>query len=285
MIPEVYKYLSENRDLIMGKLREEKDIEKMVKEVWIEYMPDVSKANLAGIDSSWNSTRHHGFFFYVVDAVAVDSSGNYVVDPKYIADIGAPVTEEEGITAYNTQRYLESLGMSFEYELALEAINRGYTALIDNSALAMIYDRRNKMYVTFIQYAKELINSKDVIFIAKTSESNTDLKGEVGDMYYYTKYTNKAGISKIRYDSQGVSVFYARLSDWAPVIKVEVPGRINESEALNVVRKLYSVSVNGYPYPLLLAHQRCKVDDKDMETAEALLGLGAEPGAREVLWE
>ncbi|MFP3133045.1 MAG: DNA double-strand break repair nuclease NurA [Nitrososphaeria archaeon] len=269
----------------MGKLREEKDIEKMVKEMWIEYMPDVSKANLAGIDSSWNSTRHHGFFFYVVDAVAVDSSGNYIVDPKYIADIGAPVTEEEGITAYNTQRYLESLGMSFEYELAMEAINRGYTALIDNSALAMIYDRRNKMYVTFIQYAKELINRKDVIFIAKTSESNTDLKGEVGDMYYYTKYTNKAGISKVRYDPHGVSVFYARLSDWAPVIKVEVPGWINESEALKVVRKLYSVSVNGYPYPLLLAHQRCKVDDKDMETAEALLGLGAEPGAREVLWE
>jgi hypothetical protein len=285
VIPEVYSYINENRDSIMRKVKKDESIEKKAKERWIEYRPEGAGGKLVGIDSSWNSTRHHGFFFYVVDAVAVDSSGNYAVPPKFTADIGAPITEEDGVIAYNAQRYLESVGMGFEYELAMEATGKGYTALIDNSALALIYDRVNRKDVTFIEYAKGLIKSNAVIFIAKTSESNSDLKGEVGDMYYYAKYTSAPGISRIVYDPHGVSVFYARLSEWAPVIKVEVPGQINESEALDVIRKLYSVSVNGYPYPLLLAHQRCKVDVKDMETAEALLGLGAEPGAREVLWE
>ncbi|MDP8023924.1 MAG: DNA double-strand break repair nuclease NurA [Nitrososphaeria archaeon] len=285
MISEVYAFINENRESMLRKIREDEEMAIKVKEMWNEQKIEDLSAFFAGIDSSWNSTRHHGFFFYVVDAVAVDSSGKNVATPKYIADIDTPTTSENGQIAYNTQRYLQSIGMDFEYELAVEASEKGYMTLIDNSALALIYDRNHKKEKAFIEYAKDLINRGNVIFIAKTSETKNDFNGSVGDIYYYSKYTSKAGISRVRYDPHGVSVFYARLADWAPVIKVEVPGEINEPEALKVVRMLHSVSINGYPYPLLLAHKICKITDEDMKTAETLLGLGAEPSAREVLWE
>ncbi len=285
MIPEVYMFINENRERMLKKIKEDEEMARKVKEMWNESAIGNSSANFAGIDSSWNSTRHHGFFFYIVDAVAVDSSGNNVVPPKYVADIDTPTTSEDGVIAYNTQRYLQSIGMEFEYNLAVEASEKGYTALIDNSALALIYNRHSKKEEIFIEYAKDLIHNRNVIFIAKTSETKNDLQGNVGDIYYYTKYTARAGISKVRYDQHGVSVFYARLADWAPVIKVEVPGQLNESEALRVAETLNSVSVNGYPYPLLLAHRTCKVTEEDMKIAESLLGLGVEASAREVLWE
>ncbi len=285
MITEVYMFINENRDMMLKKVKEDEEIAKKVKEMWNESSIGSSRANLVGIDSSWNSTRHHGFFFYIVDAVAVDSFGNNVVSPKYIVDIDTPITFEDGVVAYNTQRYLQSIGMEFEHDLAVEASEKGYTVLIDNSALALIYDRHDKKEKVFIEYASDLIRIRNVIFIAKTSETKNDLQGNVGDIYYYTKYTARAGISRVRYDQHGISVFYARLADWAPVIKVEVPGQLNESEALKVAEMLNSVSINGYPYPLFLAHKRCKVTEEDMKTAEALLGLGIEPSHREVIWE
>jgi len=285
VIPEVYMFINENRDSMLKKIKEDEEMAKRVKEKWNERIIGDLNAKFAGIDSSWNSIRHHGFFFYIVDAVAVDSSENNVVNPKYVADIGMPTTVENEVIAYNTQRYLESIGMNFEYELAVEISEKDYIALIDNSALAMIYDGIHKKEQPFIEYAKDLINKGNVIFIAKTSESNSDLQGSVGDIYYYTKYTSKAGVSKVRYDQLGVSVFYARLADWAPVIKIEVPGQINESEAFRIADMLHSVSVNGYPYPLLLAHKTCKITEEDMKTAEVLLGLSGEPSAREVLRE
>ena len=285
MISEVYGYIEQSKDAIMKKTRENEEIIRNVKEQWIKHQPTDLRKDLAGIDGSWNSTRHHGYFFYIIDAVSVDASGNYVVSPLYTADIGTPTTVEDSVIAYNTQRYLESMGSDFEYRLATESLKKGYIVLIDNSALAMVYDRVHKKETTFIEHAKELINSRNVIFVAKTSESRSCLNGDVGDLYYFNKYTTTAGISKPRYDHLGVTVFYARLADWTPLIKVEVPGGMNEAEALRVVDLLHTNSLNGYPYPLLLAHQTCKISTSEVNIAETLLGLDVEAGAREVVGE
>ncbi len=283
MIPEFYEYLTQNYEKIISKIKVPEEKAKEVKEKWIERQPRDLEGRLAGIDSSWNLAKHAGFFFYLVNAVAVDQTGRYVVEPKLLADVQTAdsISQEYRSIDY----YLESIGMEYESELAQKAISSGYTALVDNSALAVIYDKRNQKVTALIEYVMSLINSEDIIFIAKSSESRRDIKGSVGDVYYYTKLTYKAGISKVSYDDHGVSFFYARIDDWAPVIRVEVPGKISEGEAFKIVDTLHSVSVNGYPYPLYLAHSISKITDEELSKAESLLGLSSEPYAREVLWE
>jgi NurA-like 5'-3' nuclease len=49
------------------------------------------------------------------------------------------------------------------------------------------------------------------------------------------------------------------------------------------MNKIYNNSVGGYPYSLKLAHNNCKISDRELSKMESLLGLGNEIGSREVL--
>jgi NurA-like 5'-3' nuclease len=49
------------------------------------------------------------------------------------------------------------------------------------------------------------------------------------------------------------------------------------------MNKIYKNSVGGYPYALKLAHNNCKISDKELSKMVSLLGLSNEVGSREVL--
>jgi len=49
------------------------------------------------------------------------------------------------------------------------------------------------------------------------------------------------------------------------------------------MNKLYKPSIGGYPYALKLAHNNCKISDKELAKMVSLLGLSNEIGSREVL--
>ncbi|MEM0287109.1 MAG: DNA double-strand break repair nuclease NurA [Nitrososphaerota archaeon] len=289
MLVQTYSYAVKNREKLLKVLdiRANNELYKSAQERWIVYKQQHSTKRISAIDSSWNYLKYHGYYLYAVEAVSVYADGSFATDPKY--DVGIDtleVEENEGKRiVYNPTLYLSSRGMDYEYLSALDSIERCDYVLVDGSLLARYYDRRQKKNVDFYTYAKELMSKQNIVFVAKTSESNLMLKGTLGDIYYFTKATKNAGFSMPYYDQVGITIFYARLDDYQPCLKVEVPGNLDQNECRKVFDVLGEKRFNGYPYALRLAHQRCKISDDDMQSLAVALGLDVEAGAREVLNE
>ncbi|EZQ01754.1 MULTISPECIES: DNA double-strand break repair nuclease NurA [Acidianus] len=69
------------------------------------------------------------------------------------------------------------------------------------------------------------------------------------------------------------SSFYLRLDKNAKVLKVDIVGIINEQQAKDILDILSSVSVNGYPYPLLKVHFDVKVSREDRRRILQIIGV------------
>jgi NurA domain len=287
MLIEAYNHAISQREAILQNVDTSKLGESLDKarNLWVDYQPRATESDIAGIDSSWNLIPYHGFYLYAVDAVSICEDESLSVLPRFDVNIGAlGLDEEDGVT-YNPRLMLQSRGMEYEYDLATETLGRKDFVLIDGSVLARFYDRRLKRPMTFFEYASMLMGKQNVIFVSKTSESNVILNGAVGDMFYFSKAASTPGYSRPYYDPIGVSVFYARLADFAPCLKVEISGKADEAEANQVLDVLNSRRFNGYPYVLRLAHERCRIANEDMIRLAEVLGLNIEAGGREVLGE
>ena len=287
MLIETYTQAAAHREEILRNV----DISKLgeslnrAKSLWVDYRPQSTDSEISGIDSSWNLVPYQGFYLYAVDAVSISANESFPVPPKFDVNIGTLEVEEGNEIVYNPRLRLQSIGMEYEYNLATESLGKEDFVLIDGSVLARFYDRRLKRPMKFFEYASMLMDKRNVVFVAKTSESNTVIGGAVGDLFYFGKASPVAGFSKPHYEPIGVSVFYARLADFAPCLKVEVPGKIDEAEARHVLDVLNSRGFNGYPYVLRLAHERCRIANEDMFRLAEVLGLNIEMGGREVLGE
>ncbi len=287
MLIEAYNQAMSRREEILRYLdaSEIGETIRKARDLWVGYHPQQIESEISGIDSSWNLIPYQGFFLYAVDAVSISEDESFPVPPRFDVNVGTLEVEEGEEIVYNPRLRLQSMGMEYEYELAKESLGDSNLVLIDGSVLARFYDRRLKKPVKFFEYASMLMTQQNVVFVAKTSESNLTLGGAVGDMYYFSKATSTPGFSKPEYQPIGVSVFYARLAEFTPCLKVEVPGRIAEVEAKRVLDLLNSKSFDGYPYVLRLAHERCRIANEDMIRLAEVLGLNIEVGGREVLGE
>ncbi|MEM0118372.1 MAG: DNA double-strand break repair nuclease NurA [Conexivisphaerales archaeon] len=289
MLTQIYTYAVENREKLLQKLdaRTNQELFREANHKWFSCQPELRAYNTCAIDSSWNYLKYHGYYLYSVEAVSVFPNGSFAAEPRYEVGVNTLATEESerGEAIYNPMLYLSSIGMDYEYSLALQSKERCDFVLVDGSLLARYYDRRKRKSISFHEYAKTLMTEQKVVFVAKTSESNVMLKGTLGDIYYFTKATKKAGYSAPYFDSIGITVFYARLDDYQPCIKVEVPGKLNQQECKQVFEALAANRFNGYSYSLRLAHEMCKISDDDMQALASVLGLDVEAGAREVLNE
>ncbi|MEM3121473.1 MAG: DNA double-strand break repair nuclease NurA, partial [Candidatus Nitrosocaldus sp.] len=149
------------------------------------------------------------------------------------------------------------------------------------------YDRRHRRFIAVHEYARGLMRSSKALFIAKSSASNTMLKGNLADIYYFSRATLDAGyaLSMQKAGNDDITVVYARLKPCTPIVKVEMPGERSEQEVRGVLDMLYPESISGYPYVLRLAHERCKISNEDMLKLADMLGLSIEEGGREVLNE
>jgi hypothetical protein len=285
MLIEAYNHAIAQREAILQNIDPNKLGESLDKAsgLWVDYQPKSADSNISGIDSSWNLVPYHGFYLYAVDAVSISEDESFPVSPRFDVNVGALGFEEGDDIVYNPRLMLQSIGMEYEYNLATETLERKEFVLIDGSVLARFYDRRLKRPMKFFEYASMLMNKKNAIFVAKTSYSNIIINGAVGDMFYFGRATSSTGYSKPYYDPIGVSVFYARLAEFAPCLKVEIPGTADETEASRILDVLATRSFNGYPYVLRLAHERCRIANEDMTRLADVLGLNIEAGGREVL--
>ena len=245
------------------------------RENWIEFSPKKEEAITAGIDSSFNNTKYQGIELWATTAVSVKSDGEILVD---LHDSGLGSDME-----------LSRIASKMEIEACEKTVDFVDLVLMDGSLHSQFMTRQSSLDTLVVKTMKRRNN---VIFIAKTSNTRKQfekLGSLAGDIFYYNHVTTGPGFSKVFVEKKYgldkiISSTFVRLSESTPIIKLEFLGELyGETEIQSIMNKLCKTSVGGYPYALKLAHNNCKISDKELAKMISLLGLSNEIGSREVL--
>ena len=245
------------------------------RENWVEYSPTKEEVVSAGIDSSFNNTKFQGIELWVTTVVSIKSDGGILVD-----------LHNSGVGTAND---ISSMASKMEIDACEKTVDSVDLVLMDGSLHSQFMTRQSTLSSMIVKIMKKRDN---VIFIAKTSNTKKQfesLGSLAGDIFYYNHITNNPGFSKIfvekKYGTDKViSSTFVRLSDSTPIIKLEFLGDHRDNDEIkSAMNKLYKTSVGGYPYALKLAHNNCKISDKELAKMVSLLGLSNEIGSREVL--
>ncbi len=242
---------------------------------WREFTPIKEEIVTAGIDSSFNNTKFQGIELWATTAVSIKSDGEILVD-----------LHKSGLGSADD---ISSIASKMEIESCEKTIDSVDMVLMDGSLHSQLMTRQANLGSQIVKIMKKKDN---VIFIAKTSNTKKQfehLDSLAGDIFYYNHVTNRPGFSKIFVEKKYgmdkiISSTFVRLSNSTPIIKLEFLGdQHDENEIKSIMNKLYKTSIGGYPYVLKLAHNSCKISDKEIGKMVSLLGLSNEIGSREVL--
>jgi len=273
----VYKDAIINRDKMLSVLKGPKfeQILQKARSNWVEFTPTKEEVVTAGIDSSFNNTKFQGIELWATTAVSIKSDGEVLVD-----------LHDSGL---GSDTDLSRIASKMEIDACEKTVDQVDLVLMDGSLHSQFMTRQSSLDA---QVVRTMTKKNNVIFIAKTSNTKKqfeELGSLAGDIFYYNHVTNGPGFSKIfvekKYGSDKViSSTFVRLSDSTPIIKLEFLEKdYGDNEIKSVMNKLYKTSVGGYPYALKLAHNNCKISDKELGKMVSLLGLSNEIGSREVL--
>jgi len=162
--------------------------------------------------------------------------------------------------------------------------------------------------ICYLEYLEHLIvlhkllkeGKNKIVAIAKTSRATDYFDLGIPDMAIFERYSKKEGFSipiRIRISKMlkrtfpildkelremDLTVFYARLEDKKNVLKFEIPGTIDEGQAIEILGSIKEVSTNGYPYLLKKAHAETIIHDTDIDHLIKIFGLVEKLG-REML--
>lgn len=251
------------------------EITQKARENWMEFTPVKEEVVTAGIDSSFNNTKFQGIEIWATTAVSIKADGEILVD-LHDSGLGSDIE-------------LSRIASRMEIEACEKTVDMVDLVLMDGSLHSQFMTRQSTLDELVVKTMKKRNN---VIFIAKTSNTKKQfekLGSLAGDIFYYNHVTNEPGFSKIFVErkygrNKVISSTFIRLSNSTPIIKLEFLGeQIDEQEIKSVMNRLYRTSIGGYPYALKLAHNNCKISDKELGKMVSLLGLSNEIGSREVL--
>jgi len=257
MLNSVLKDAIKKRDETLSILKGPK-FEQIVKEAksnWTDFSPTKQDVVAAGIDSSFNSTKFQGAELWAVTAVSVKSDGEILVD-----------LHEHGL---DSNPELASLASRMEIDACQESVDKADLVLMDGSLYSQFLTRQKPL-------ANSLVNTitkkNNVIFISKTSNTKKqfeNLGAIAGDIFYYNHATVSPGFSKIHEDIKFgndmiISSVFARLAESLPLIKIELLGSGYDNDDFKLIlNKILKNSIGGYPYALKLAHNNCKISNKE----------------------
>lgn len=278
MLNTVYRDAIKKRDEARSIFKGEKfdQIIKTARENWIDYTPKKKDADIAGIDSSYNSTKFQGLELWVVTGVSIKSDGT-IISESHNQGLGQPSPE------------LETQASKMEVDACINSVDKADLVILDGSLYSQFLTRQTSLGSSITSAIKKRNN---VIFISKTSSARKQferLGSMAGDIFYYNHAVKTPGFSRIFADislgpGKVVSYVYARLRDSTPLIKVELLGANHtDDEIRSLLDMITKNSVGGYPYSLKLAHENCKISNSDLARLVSLYGLGNEVGSREVL--
>ena len=277
MLNSVLKDAIQKREQTLSILKgpEFEQIIKQAKSNWIDFSPTKQDVTSAGIDSSFNSTKFQGAELWAVTAVSAKSDGEILVD---LHDHGLDSNPE-----------LASLASKMEIDACIGSIDKTDLVLMDGSLYSQFMTRQKSLSSSLVDAIKKTNN---VVFISKTSNTKKqfeNLGAIAGDIFYYSHATTSPGFSKIHEDTKFgndmvISSVFARLVESLPLIKIELLGSGYDNDDFKLIlNKILKNSVGGYPYALKLAHNNCKISNKDLAKLASIHGLSNEIGSREIL--
>ena len=277
MLNSVLKDAIQKREQTLSILKgpEFEQIIKQAKSNWVDFSPTKQDVTSAGIDSSFNSTKFQGAELWAVTAVSAKSDGEILVD---LHDHGLDSNPE-----------LASLASKMEIDACIGSIDKTDLVLMDGSLYSQFMTRQKSLSSSLVDAIKKTNN---VVFISKTSNTKKqfeDLGAIAGDIFYYNHATASSGFSKIHEDTKFgndmiISSVFARLVESLPLIKIELLGSGYDNDDFKLIlNKILKNSVGGYPYALKLAHNNCKISNKDLAKLASIHGLSNEIGSREIL--
>nr|AIF00025.1 hypothetical protein [uncultured marine thaumarchaeote KM3_128_G11]AIF01327.1 hypothetical protein [uncultured marine thaumarchaeote KM3_146_F08]AIF02838.1 hypothetical protein [uncultured marine thaumarchaeote KM3_15_C08]AIF17130.1 hypothetical protein [uncultured marine thaumarchaeote KM3_76_B07] len=277
MLNSVLKDAIQKREQTLSILNgpEFERIIKQAKSNWIDFSPIKQDVTSAGIDSSFNSTKFQGAELWAVTAVSAKSDGDILVD---LHDHGLDSNPE-----------LASLASKMEIDACIESVDKTDLVLMDGSLYSQFLTRQKSLSNSLVN---AITKRNNVVFISKTSNTKKqfeNLGAIAGDIFYYNHATVSPGFSKIHEDlkfgnDMVISSVFARLAESLPLIKIELLGSGYGSDDFKLIlNKILKNSVGGYPYALKLAHNNCKISNKDLAKLASIHGLSNEIGSREIL--
>ena len=273
----VYKDAIINREKMLSILKGPKfeQILHKAQANWNDFTPTKEEVVTAGIDSSFNNTKFQGIELWATTAVSIKSDGDILVD-----------LHDSGL---GSDTDLSRIASKMEIDACEKTVDEVDLVLMDGSLHSQFMTRQSALDA---QVVRTMNKKRNVIFIAKTSNTKKqfeNLGSLAGDIFYYNHVTNGPGFSEIFVErnygpDKIISSTFVRLSDSTPIIKLEfLGGKHDNDEVKSIMNKLFKTSVGGYPYALKLAHNNCKISDKELGKMVSLLGLSNEIGSREVL--
>jgi hypothetical protein len=273
----VYKDAIINREKMLSILKGPKfeQILQKARTNWNDFTPIKENVSTAGIDSSFNNTKFQGIELWATTAVSVKSDGDILVD-LHNSGLGSDTD-------------LSRIASKMEIDACEKTVDEVDLVLMDGSLHSQFMTRQSALDA---QVVRTMNKKRNVIFIAKTSNTKKqfeNLGSLAGDIFYYNHITNGPGFSEIFVEKNYgpdkiISSTFVRLSDSTPIIKLEfLGGKHDNDEIKSIMNKLFKTSIGGYPYALKLAHNNCKISDKELGKMVSLLGLSNEIGSREVL--
>ena len=277
MLNSVLKDAIQKREQTLSILKgpEFEQIIKQAKSNWIDFSPTKQDVTSAGIDSSFNSTKFQGAELWAVTAVSAKSDGEILVD---LHDHGLDSNPE-----------LASLASKMEIDACIGSIDKTDLVLMDGSLYSQFLTRQKSLSNSLVN---AITKRNNVVFISKTSNTKKqfeNLGAIAGDIFYYNHATVSPGFSKIHEDlkfgnDMVISSVFARLAESLPLIKIELLGSgYGSGDFKLILNKILKNSVGGYPYALKLAHNNCKISNKDLAKLASIHGLSNEIGSREIL--
>ncbi|MCH1549038.1 DNA double-strand break repair nuclease NurA [Nitrosopumilus sp.] len=277
MLNTVYKDAIINREKMLSILKGPKfeQILHKAQSNWNDFTPTKEEVITAGIDSSFNNTKFQGIELWATTAVSIKSDGDILVD-----------LHDSGL---GSDTDLSRIASKMEIDACEKTVDEVDLVLMDGSLHSQFMTRQSALDA---QVVRTMNKKRNVIFIAKTSNTKKqfeNLGSLAGDIFYYNHVTNGPGFSEIFVEKNYgpdkiISSTFVRLSDSTPIIKLEfLGGKHDNDEVKSIMNKLFKTSVGGYPYALKLAHNNCKISDKELGKMVSLLGLSNEIGSREVL--
>ena len=277
MLNSILKDAIEKRDQTLSILKgpEFERIIKQAKSNWVEFSPTKQDVAAAGIDSSFNSTKFQGAELWAVTAVSVKSDGEILVD-----------LHEHGL---DSSPELASLASKMEINACQQSVDNADLVLMDGSLYSQFLTRQKSLSDSLVN---TITKKNNVVFISKTSNTKKqfeNLGAIAGDIFYYNHATISPGFSKIHEDPKFgnnmiISSVFARLAESLPLIKIELLGSGYDNDDFKLIlNKILKNSIGGYPYALKLAHNNCKISNKDLAKLASIHGLSNEIGSREIL--
>jgi hypothetical protein len=268
------------------KTEEFREKVRKAKELWVDYKPEPLDAIVWAVDSGWNYRLYPGFYVYALKVAAVDMG----------TKINHSVTEVDMLSGdpYNAmllpELALKYIAEGYEHEIALKASDGSDLVLVDGSLIARLEDVMNReqqrLKIEYMAHLKPVIGTENIAFISKYSHDRSLIGGSLGDIYYINMAVGDVGYTRpfiVTRHGWTFSVFYARLSNDANALHVEVPSTIDEGFVKRFIDALSETAVRGYPYQLMVAHKVANLSNDLMDMLCKAAGLTGFQEARGVL--